>query len=56
LCEIVISNWATTETKYGNRLNVGPGLKIRLSNAKPNTNGIYEKIKGPRFMLKIANM
>jgi hypothetical protein len=39
-----------------NRPNEATYLKIQLSNAKPNTKGIYEKFKGPSFMLKIANM
>jgi hypothetical protein len=43
LSETGFSNYAATKTKYGNRLNAKPGLRIQLFNIKPNTKIIYEK-------------
>jgi hypothetical protein len=43
LCKNGFSNYAATETKYRNILNLVPGFIIQLSSIKPNTKIICEE-------------
>uniref|UniRef100_K7FJM3 Zinc finger BED-type containing 5 n=1 Tax=Pelodiscus sinensis TaxID=13735 RepID=K7FJM3_PELSI len=45
LCETGFSNYAATKTKYRNRLNAAPDMRIQLSSIKPNIKRICQEKK-----------
>uniref|UniRef100_K7GDR9 DUF4371 domain-containing protein n=1 Tax=Pelodiscus sinensis TaxID=13735 RepID=K7GDR9_PELSI len=45
LCETGLSNYATMKTKYRNRLNAVPDMRLQLSSIKPNIKRICQEKK-----------